>query len=1183
MTKGIPSYEELQARLEQAEAALAALRRGEVDLVLGETGPLVVRVKSLVEENERLAREWQITFDAVQSAVFLTDETYTIVRCNQAAAELFGRPIEQMIGAKCYRIVHGQHSRYEACPYQSVCREKERRTMVFEQDGRWLEMSVDPVLDAAGNFTGTVHVVNDITERKWIEEQLFQSEQRYRLLAETTPDVIILHDMQGRIQYVNRAGLELSGLTEEQVIGRSITAFVASEFQNGIRQRQAQRAAGNGSLYTYEAAFLDKGGQRHTMEVCSSPVMSEGKVEQILLVARDITERKRAEEELRESESRFSTIFFTNPVSQSILSQVTGQVIEVNDACCDLYGYRRAELIGADPGQLNLWADPAKEPRILNELQQTGRVLPTEVKLRRKSGEIRTVLFSVEPISWKGTPSLLTTSIDITERKQAEQALRASERRYASLVEALPAGVFRTDARGQTTYVSRRWCEISGLEAEKALGDGWLEAVHPEDRSNLAASWQQAAADGRVSVAQYRFLRPDGSTCWVIGQAIPEKDERGQVTGYVGAIVDITAQEQAEEALRAEHDKMLALFDSLEDIIYVADMDTHEILFANRRTKEMFGKELVSKICYQEFQHRDQPCPFCTNDKIRALRHEPYRWEYYNPVLRKYYEITDQMIQWPDGREVRFELARNITERKRAEEQLREEHLLLRTLVDHLPLAIYVKDKAGRKTLSNPVDQRNLGVGSEAEALGRTDFDFFPREQAERFTADDRRVLEEGLPVLGREEQLTRPDGSQIWQLTYKVPLRNPAGEIVGLIGFGLDITERRRAEEERSQLQQQLLQSQKLESIGRLAGGVAHDFNNMLNIVIGYGEMIMQKLHPSDPLRDDVREIIEAGHRSAALTRQLLAFSRKQTLQPEVLDLNCHLRSIERMLRRLIGEDIELQMVLAEDLGRVWQDPGQFDQIIMNLAVNARDAMPTGGTLTIKTENVEVAEPCEGSLPGVLPGKYVMVSLSDSGCGMDETVRAHLFEPFFTTKEMGKGTGLGLATVYGIVKQSEGHIFVDSDVGKGTTFRIYLPQTREAPQMREGRAREETEIGSRKRVLVVEDEEALRGLFRALLSTLGFEVVVAANGGEALLLVEEQGLRPDLLITDVVMPAMSGAVLAERLRRTSPSLKVLFMSGYTDDAISRHGVSDPGTRFVQKPFTLEELASKIRQVMAGE
>ena len=376
-----------------------------------------------------------------------------------------------------------------------------------------------------------------------------------------------------------------------------------------------------------------------------------------------------------------------------------------------------------------------------------------------------------------------------------------------------------------------------------------------------------------------------------------------------------------------------------------------------------------------------------------------------------------------------------------------------------------------------------------------------------------------------------------------------------------------------------QLRQAQKLEAIGQLAGGIAHDFNNLLTVQMGYCDLLERGLRKEDPLAKNLAQIKGCAERAAALTRQLLAFSRKQVLQPEVLDLNAVVDNIEALLARLIGEDIDLMTSLAGGLGRVKADPGQIEQVIMNLAVNARDAMPQGGRLTLETAGVVLDEEYVRHHVGAAAGPHVMLAVADTGCGMDAATQRRLFEPFFTTKGAGKGTGLGLATVYGIVKQSGGNIWVYSEPGVGTTFKIYLPRVEAEPTPRPAR---ETEVvpGEGQRVLMVEDDPALRELFAQMIETLGYRVTVAANGGEALLAVEEQGLRPHLLITDVVMPGMGGRVLAERLGRIQPGLKVLYTSGYTDDAIVHHGVLDPRTPFLQKPFTMADLAAKIRAVL---
>ena len=384
----------------------------------------------------------------------------------------------------------------------------------------------------------------------------------------------------------------------------------------------------------------------------------------------------------------------------------------------------------------------------------------------------------------------------------------------------------------------------------------------------------------------------------------------------------------------------------------------------------------------------------------------------------------------------------------------------------------------------------------------------------------------------------------------------------------------------ERKQLEQQLRQAQKMEAIGQLTGGIAHDFNNMLTVIIGYSELMLQKLKADDSLRSDIEQIKEAGERASSLTRQLLAFSRKQVLQPKVFDLNAVLTNMDRMLQRLIGEDIHLVTVPAPGLGRVRADPGQIEQVIMNLAVNARDAMPHGGKLTIETANVELDNAYAREHVSVRPGSYVMLAVSDTGCGMDAATQAQIFEPFFTTKEVGKGTGLGLSTVFGIVKQSEGYVWVYSEVGRGTTFKIYLPRVEAAVETVEPSGETARPARGSETILLVEDDHAVRTLIRSTLQAHGYTVLEASQGKEALLLSGQHKGLIHMMVTDTVMPGMSGRELAERLKPLRPNMKALFMSGYTDKAIVHHGELDPDTAFLQKPFTPDALARKVREVL---
>jgi len=522
---------------------------------------------------------------------------------------------------------------------------------------------------------------------------------------------------------------------------------------------------------------------------------------------------------------------------------------------------------------------------------------------------------------------------------------------------------------------------------------------------------------------------------------------------------------------------------------------------------------------------------------------------------------------------------RDITARRSAEKKLIEAKNHLVHLFTVIPSIVYtINPETFIPTWISPNITRILGYTIE-EALkpGWWTDNLHPEDRKKALNA---RAEIHTKEFICHEYRFRKKEGKYVWIRDEFQVAHDVLGKFPEIVGAWSDVTHERQMEEEQEKLQAQLIHAQKMESIGRLAGGVAHDFNNMLSIIIGYGENILEQLHHNDPLREDVMTIIDAGKRSAALTRQLLAFSRKQTLQPEILNINDVVRNIEKMLYRLIEEDIDLEFLLSEDLFQVKVDPGQIEQVLMNLAVNARDAMPEGGKLIIETSNVELDEAYAKKHFGVVPGKYVMLAVTDTGCGMDKKTMQKIFEPFFTTKEKEKGTGLGLSTVYGIVRQSGGYIWVYSEPGQGTTFKVYLPRTEEKQNPKTNADGKEITPVDGKHILVVEDEKSLRKMMGRMLSGLNYKVTLASNGGEALLLVEEKGLKPDLVITDVIMPLMNGKDLVNRLQKKEPDLKVLYMSGYTDNAIIHKGILDPGTHFIQKPFTLNNLVDKIQEVL---
>jgi two-component system, cell cycle sensor histidine kinase and response regulator CckA len=505
----------------------------------------------------------------------------------------------------------------------------------------------------------------------------------------------------------------------------------------------------------------------------------------------------------------------------------------------------------------------------------------------------------------------------------------------------------------------------------------------------------------------------------------------------------------------------------------------------------------------------------------------------------------------------------DITERKRAEEAFR-------VLVNHVPMGIFiVQDR--KFQLINPGFEKICGY-TAAELLGSDSLRLVSPDYRNLVRENTVHMLKGELDLPYEFPFITR-SGETRWVLE-KVTATIYEGQRAAL-GYFLDVSEHKGLED-------QFFQSQKMEAVGRLAGGVAHDFNNMLNVIFGYGDLINQELHQDDPLARYVAEIKKAADRAAALTRQLLAFSRKTILAPQIVNLNDHLAGIEKMLARLIGEDLEMQMFLEPALGAVKADPGHIDQIVMNLVINARDAMPRGGKLTLETANTFLDQDYVRRHVEVISGPHVMLAVTDNGQGMDAATQARVFEPFFTTKELGRGTGLGLSTVYGIVKQSGGHIEVYSEVGHGTTLKVYLPRVQEAVAAVPAAKPLVRDLHGSESILVVEDEDILRDLISRSLTFYGHTVLAARHGGEALLLCEQHPGPIHLLLTDVVMPQMSGRDLADRLAPLRPDMKVLYMSGYTENAIVHHGVLETNVSFIQKPFRIKTLMENIREIFTG-
>jgi two-component system, cell cycle sensor histidine kinase and response regulator CckA len=646
---------------------------------------------------------------------------------------------------------------------------------------------------------------------------------------------------------------------------------------------------------------------------------------------------------------------------------------------------------------------------------------------------------------------------------------------------------------------------------------------------------------------------------------------------------EMSERKRAVEALEVSEKRYRRLFESAKDGILILDADTGQVVDINPFLLRLLGYSfdaLYGKYIWEIGLFKDIAA---SKEAFKTLQdHEYIRYEdlpletlHGQPIS---VEFISNVYLVDHSKVIQCNI-RDITERKRAEEALRESEERFRTIFEESPLGIVITAPSFAFEKANPAFCRMTGY-SEEELCFLTFTDITHPDHIEQDRENVAKVGRGELPVYQTEKRYIRKDGTVMWGNLIVSAVRDEHGALRHYLSTIIDITERKNAEAEKANLQAQLLQSQKMESVGRLAGGVAHDFNNMLGVILGHAELALEKLDPGQPLHSDLRAIRNAAERSADLTRQLLAFARKQTVSPRILDINDTVSGMLKMLQRLIGEDIHLVWIPGAKLWPVKIDPSQIDQVLANLCVNARDAIAGVGKVTIETTNIAIDEVYCADHAGFVPGEYVLLAVSDNGCGMEKEILNKLFEPFFTTKETGKGTGLGLATVYGIVKQNNGFINVYSEPGQGTTFRIYLARYPGKSQKIQTEGATEPAMRGQETILLAEDEPEMLQLTATLLKRQGYTVLAACTPGEAIRMAGEHAGEIHLLITDVVMPEMNGRDLAKSLLSLYPNLKRLFMSGYTADVIAHHGVLDEGVHFIQKPFSRKDLSAKVREAL---
>jgi PAS domain S-box-containing protein len=1138
-----------EAELEQSISLLKATLESTADGLL-----VVDNFGKIVAYNQKFAQMWRIP----ESVLAARDD-------DRALAFV----LEQLRDQKAF--VRKVQELYDE-------RESESFDLIEFKDGRVFERFSQPQR-IGETIVGRVWSFRDVTERKQAEEGLQESEEKYRKLMETAHDAIFIADADtGVILEANCKAQELLGLPREKIIGLHQSQVHPPEEAERYKRIFREHSV-KGGVISEDIYVADSRGRRIPVEIGASVIEVKGK-KLIYGIFRNLTAQRQAEDALRRSEEKY----------RLLVNQIPAVVFEgYPDWSVDFFDNKVEALTGYGKEDFDSrrckWSDVVLPEdldyakTILRDALKAEGAFVREHRIRRKDGEIRWIQCRGQILydaSGK-IDSIRGVTFDITPSKQAEEALRESEEKYRLLVNQIPAVVFKGYPDWSVDFFDNKIETLAGYGKEDfdSRRLKWSDLILPDDFEEIQRQSREAVnARSGAYEREYRIRKKDGGIAWVQAMGQRFYDAAGQLDYTSGVFFDITRRKRAEEALlnyefiaNTAKDCM-TLIDR--NYVYVAanaaycrahDKPLEEM--AGASVAQIWGEDSFNNVIRG---YLDQ----CFAG--RAVEFEGW-FEFgrngmgcYHVFYSPYFDASGKVVY-------AAVVSRDITERKKVEEALRQSEMKYRQLVDQIPAVVY---KGYTDWTMDCFDEKVKAI------TGYSQEDFTSRRKSwlDLIFPEDvdqaKNLFREALKGDGfyvTEHRIRNKNGVVRWIQARNRIIRDVAGKVDHISGVFFDLTERK-------ELEDQLNKAQRMEAIGILAGGLAHDFNNLLTAIMGYGEIMSLGLRKEDPFYLYVEEISKAANRGAALTDQLLAFSRKQILQPRVVNLNEVVLDMDQMLRRLIGEDIELATVIGRDLGLVKADPGQIEQIIMNLAVNARDAMPEGGKLTVETANIMLDDAYARSHVDVTPGPYVMLAVSDNGVGMNADTMSRIFEPFFTTKESGKGTGLGLATAYGIVKQSGGHIWVYSEPEQGTTFKIYLPRVKEAPVAEKPKAAAPASLEGKETILVVEDDAALRELIGTALRKYGFKVLEAPHGGEALLICEKQKDPIHLMLTDVVMPQISGTALAERLKGLHPEMKVLYMSGYTENAIVHHGVLDARVNFIPKPFRVLALVEKVREVL---
>ena len=1203
-------------RLNALVAASHRLGRGDLSARTGlvhrddELGRLTIAFDAMAGELERKeldrreaeeALQSQYRFlqdmvDAIPHPVFYKDRGAVYRWCNKAFEEYVGRPRDAIIGKTVFEV----QPKEVADMYYLMDRQlfsnpgtQAYETVVQHSSGARREVIITKAAykEADGTVAGLIGVMVDVSDQRQAEEALRRSEEKYRNIFndsilgifQTTPD--------GRFVTVNQAFADIHGYeSPEEII--SMTADIADEFYVNPEDRikfketlEAHDVARQFETHMYRrdrTAIWVRMNARAIRDSEGRVLFYEGTLE-------DITNRRKVEDALRESEERYRVAIENSNDGVAIMRGESH--VYVNQRFVEMFGYDSPPDILGKPNSLIVHPDDRTMVKDILLKRQRGESVPKRYEFRgiKKDGTPICVDVSATDTVYQGNPVSLAYLRDITERRLAEEALARAEEKYRSIVENAVEGIFQaTPGRGQFISVNPAYAQLVGFESPEEMIASIADissqlCANPNDCFHFQKLLDE---QGIVRNFETLFRRKDGSFFWVLINGRVVRDHEGRMLHYEGTVEDITLRKKAEETIRESETRYRELADLLPETVMEYD-ENLMLTFINVTGNEALGytrEDIVRGLNVLDTiageEHED-----ARRALERLLGGEKTRGSEYTLVRKDGSRFPAFVHSAPIFRKGSPKGIRSvvvdITERKQVEEALRKSEEKYRDIFERAVEGIFQSTPGGTFLSVNPAFARILGYDTPADLMeGIVNIE-------EQMHADPRdrtsfkNVMENSGPsVIDFEHELLRKDGTTVWVSTNARSVRGPDGKILYYEGTSVDITERKHAEEERERLQSQLRQSQKMEAIGQLAGGIAHDFNNILTVLIGYGSLLRMKMDENDPLKLYVSQILSSSERAANLTQSLLAFSRKQRINPESHKINDILKSTGKLLQRLLTEDISLRMTLNKKDLQVMVDVTQMDQVLINLATNARDAMPNGGLLSIETREAALDSGFIKTHGFGKEGRYAVLSISDTGSGMDEATKDHIFEPFFTTKDVGKGTGLGLSIVYGIIKQHNGYITVYSEPGLGTTFRVYLPLIEDETKT------ELAPLGDMVRgtetVFLAEDDPEVRHLTREVLERYGYKTVTATDGNDAVRTFMEHKGKIDLVILDVVMPGKNGKEVYEEISRADPGIKVIFSSGYTRDVVIDKGIYNESVEFISKPLSPDKLLAKVREVLDG-